>query len=85
LEIKVDEQVVADLCYWNAGWGAARPMQFGGNCGTALTSRGKGYRKGLVLTEATVRSFYLWQVRTLHRDNTFDRFSQTLTVGAMFV
>lgn len=22
LEIKVDEQVVADFCYWNAGWGA---------------------------------------------------------------
>lgn len=85
LEVKVDEQVVADLCYWNAGWGAARPMQFGGNCGTALTSRGTSYREGVVSTEGMVRSFYLWQVRTLHRDNTFDRFSQTLTMGAMFV
>ncbi|WP_044872472.1 hypothetical protein [Pseudomonas sp. LFM046] len=85
LEIKVDEQVVADLCYWNTGWGAARPMQFGGNCGTALTSRGTGYREGPVSTERTVRSFYLWQVKTLHRDNTCDRFSQTLTMGAMFV
>lgn len=85
LEITVDEQVVADFCYWNAGWGVARPMQFGGNCGTALTSRGTGYRKELVLTEGTVRSFYLWQVRTLHRDNIFDGFSQALTVGAMFV
>ncbi|MBX8560177.1 multidrug DMT transporter permease [Pseudomonas cichorii] len=85
LEIKVNEQVVADLCYWNAGWGAARPMQFGGNCGTALTSRGTGYRERPALTEGTVRSFYLWQVKTLHRGNTFDRFSQTLTMGAMFV
>lgn len=85
LEVKVGEQVVADLCYWNAGWGAARPMQFGGNCGTALTSRGTGYREVVVSTEGTVRSFYLWQVRTLHRDNNFDRFSQVLAVGAMFV
>jgi hypothetical protein len=85
LEIKVNEQVVADFCYWNAGWGVARPMQFGGNCGTALTSRGTGYRKGIFLTEGVVRSFYLWQVRALHRDNTFDRFSETLKVGAMFV
>jgi len=85
LEVKVDEQVIADLCYWNAGWGAARPMQFGGSCGTALTSRGTGYREMVVSKEGTVRSFYLWQVRTLHRDNTFDRFSQVLEVGAMFV
>jgi len=85
LEIKVDEQVVADLCYWNAGWGPARPKQFGGNCGTALVSRGKGYREGTLSTSGPVRSFYLWQVRTLHRDNTFDKFSQTLVTGVTFV
>lgn len=85
LEVKVDAQVIADLCYWNTGWGVARPMQFGGNCGTALTSRGTSYREGVASTEGAVRSFYLWQVRTLHRDTTFDRFSQTLTMGAMFV
>jgi len=85
LEIKVDEQVVADLCYWNAGWGAARPMEFGGNCGTALTSRGTGYREGPDLPEGTLRSFYLWQVKTLHRENSFERFSQTLTMGVIFV
>lgn len=85
LEIKVDEQVVADLCYWNAGWGAARPMEFGGNCGTALTSRGTGYREGPDLPEGTLRSFYLWQVKTLHRENSFERFSQTLTTGVIFV
>ncbi|AJZ97095.1 DMT family permease [Pseudomonas simiae] len=85
LEVKVDEQVIADLCYWNAGWGAARPIQFSGNCGTALISRGTGYREGVVSTEGSARSFYLWQVRTLHRDNTFDSFNQTLTTGAMFV
>lgn len=85
LEVNVDERVIADLCYWNAGWGAARPIQFSGNCGTALISRGTGYREGAVSTEGSVRSFYLWQVRTLHRDNTFDSFNQTLTTGVMFV
>ena len=85
LEVKVDEQVIADLYYWNAGWGAARPIQFSGNCGTALISRGTTYREGAVSTEGSVRSFYFWQVRTLHRDNTFDSFNQTLTTGAMFV
>lgn len=85
LEIKVGGQIVADLCYWNAGWGAARPMQFSGNCGTALTSRGTAYREGPVSTKAEVRSFYFWQVRVLHRDNTFDGFSQTLTMGTMFI
>jgi hypothetical protein len=85
LEVNVDEQVIADLCYWNAGWGTARPIQFSGNCGTALISRGTGYREGAVSTEGSVRSFYLWQVRTLHRDNTFDSFNQTLTTGVMFV
>ncbi|OEZ62099.1 ATP-binding protein [Duganella sp. HH105] len=85
LEIKVDEQVVADLCYWNAGWGPVRPMQFDGNCGTALISRGTSYREGAVSTSGPLRTFYLWQVRTLHRSNTFDRFSQTLVMGAMFI
>lgn len=85
LEVKVDGQVVADLCYWNAGWGAARPMQFGGNCGTALISRSSAYREGPGSTKGALSSFYLWQVRTLHRSNTFDRLSQTLTMGATFV
>jgi hypothetical protein len=85
LEIKLDEQVVADLHYWNAGWGVAQPMQFSGNCGTALISRGTHYRERTVSTSGPVRSFYFWQVRTLHRVNTFDRFfSQTLTMGATF-
>lgn len=85
LEIKVDEQVIANLCYWNVGWGDARPMHFGGNCGTALISRGTGYRKVPVSTIGTVRSFYLWQVRTFHRNNTLDRFRQTLAMGVTFV
>lgn len=25
LEVNVDEQVIADLCYWNAGWGPRDP------------------------------------------------------------
>lgn len=85
LEIKVDDQVVADFCYWNAGWGAARPVQFGGNCGTALTSRGKCYREGLASTRGEVRSFYLWQVKTLQRNGSLGEFSETLAKGAMYV
>ncbi|WP_256587229.1 MULTISPECIES: multidrug DMT transporter permease [unclassified Pseudomonas] len=85
LEVKVHEQLIADLCYWNAGWGAARPIQFSGNCGTALISRGSAYRERAVSTEGKVRSFYLWQVRALRRDNTFDSFNQALTTGAVFV
>lgn len=85
LQIKVDAQVVADFCYWNAGWGATRPMQFDGNCGTALISRGSVYREGLGLPGGPVRSFYLWQVRTLQRSSTLDGFEQTLATGATFV
>lgn len=85
LEIKIDGLDVADLCYWNAGWGVTQPKQFGGNCGTALTSRGTAYREKTDLTSESVRSFYLWQVKTLHRSNTYDQLSQTLKVGTMFV
>lgn len=85
LEINVGGQIVADHCYWNAGWGPARPMQFSGNCGTALTSRGTAYREGPVSKTAEISSFYFWQVKVLHRDNTFDGFSQTLTMGTMFI
>lgn len=60
-------------------------MQFGGNCGTALNSRGTCYREVVVSTEGSGRSLYLWQVRKLRRDNTFDRFSQVLALGAMLV
>lgn len=84
LEVKVHEQVVADLCYWNAGWGPVRPMQFGGNCGIALISRGTAYREGPDATTGSVRSFYLWQVRELQRSNTFNSFGQTLAIGVMF-
>lgn len=85
LDIKIDEEVVADLCYWNAGWGPARPMQFSGNCGTALISRGTAYREGNVATSGPIRSFYLWQVRTLDRSNTFDRFRETQVMGLAFI
>lgn len=85
LQIKVLEQVIADFCYWNAGWGPARPIKFGGNCGTALISRGTAYREGSGSTGGAARPFYLWQVRTLLRSNTFDSFSQTLNIGVTFV
>ncbi len=85
LEIKVDKQVVADLCYWNAGWGPVRPRELGGNCGTALISRGTSYRESAGSESGALRTFYLWQVRTLHRSSSFGKFSETLVSGAMFV
>lgn len=85
LEINIRAQTVADLCYWNAGWGAARPMQFDGNCGTALISHGTGYRTPPPSTSGgPLRSFYRWQVRTLQRSHTFDTFTQTLATGVVF-
>lgn len=85
LEVKVEDQVVADLCYWNAGWGPARPRLLRGNCGTALISRGTVYREGADTECGPLRAFYLWQVRTLNRGSSFDEFSETLVSGAMFV
>lgn len=67
LEVKSGNEVVADLSYWNAGWGPVRPMQFGGNCGIALVSRGKAYRTSPDEAVQEVRSFYFWRVRMLHR------------------
>ncbi|MFL9872889.1 hypothetical protein [Paraburkholderia megapolitana] len=84
LEVKVGVQVIADLCYWNAGWGPARPSQLGGNCGTALISRGSAYREVSGPAPVTSRAFYLWQVRMLSRDNTYDEFSEALAIGVMF-
>lgn len=85
LEIKAEDQVIADLCYWNAGWGPARPRLLRGNCGTALISRGTAYREGAGPECGPLRAFYLWQVRTLRRSNSFEEFSETLESGAMFV
>jgi hypothetical protein len=77
LDVKVQDQVVAMFWYWNAGWGPARPAKLGGNCGTALVS----------CPSPTVapRTFYLWQVRTLHRTGSYGRFDETLATGALFV
>lgn len=85
LQAKVEGQVTADLCYWNAGWGPARPRQFRGNCGTALISRGTAYREGNGAGGSPLRAFYLWQVRTLHRSRGFDELSEVQAKGALFV
>lgn len=85
LEIKVEDLVVADLCYWNAGWGPARPRLLRGNCGTALISRCTAYRESAGPESGPLRAFYLWQVRTLHRSSSFGEFSETLASGTMFV
>lgn len=85
LEVKSDNEVVADLYYWNAGWGPARPMQFDGNCGTALVSKGKAYRELTDVAGQDVRSFYYWRVRTLHRKGFYENFDETLKFGVVFV
>lgn len=85
LEIKVEDQVFADFCYWNAGWGPARPKQLSGNCGAALISRGTAYRESAGSEDGVLRTFYLWQVRTLHRNDSFDEFDETLATGAFFI
>ena len=85
LEIKSGREVVADLCYWNAGWGPVRPIQFGGNCGTALVSRGTAYRASPDGAAPDVRLFYFWRVRTLHRTGAFNSFEEKLTFGVTFV
>lgn len=78
LQVKAEDKTVADLCYWNAGWGPARPRPLQGNCGTALISRGTAYREGAGPESVPLRAFYLWQVRTLHRSSSFGEFSETL-------
>ena len=85
LEVKSDDEVVADLYYGNAGWGLVRPMQFDGNCGTALVSRGTAYRKQPGMAGQDIRSFYFWRLRTLHRNGSFERFAETLSLGVIFV
>lgn len=85
LEVKSGGTVVADLCYWNAGWGPVRPMQFDGNCGTALVSRGTAYRASPDGAAPDARSFYFWRVRTLHRKGGFNSFEEKLTLGITFV
>ena len=85
LVIKVDEHVIADFCYWNAGWGAARPKWLSGNCGTALVSRGTVYREVYGHDSVPLRDFYLWQVRTLSRDHTYEQFSEKLATGTIFL
>ena len=85
LEVKSDNEVVADLYYWNAGWGPVRPMQFDGNCGTALVSKGKNYRVLPDVAAQDMRSFYFWRVRTLNRKGSYERFEETLSFGVVFV
>jgi hypothetical protein len=85
LEVLVDEQVVANYAHWNAGWGPVRPGPLSGACGAALVSRGTKYREIPAAEGLVVRSFYVWQVRLLHRSNTYDEFDETLKSGVFFV
>jgi hypothetical protein len=85
VEVRAGAEPIADLCYWNAGWEPVYPSQLGGNCGTALISQGVSYREVPCGSVKPIRSFYLWQVRKLHRDNDYGQFSEELTSGVMFV
>jgi hypothetical protein len=85
LEVLKDEQVMADYVHWNAGWGPVRPGQLSGACGAALVSRGTTYREFPAARGQVARSFYLWQVRLLHRSYTYDAFDEKLQSGVFFV
>ncbi len=85
LEILEDGQVVAHYAHWNTGWGPVRPGPLSGACGAALVSRGTTYRDFSAPKRQTARCFYLWQVRQLHRGDTFDAFDETLKSGVFFV
>jgi hypothetical protein len=85
LEARVGGESVAEICYWNAGWGPVRPSQLRGNCGTALISRGTAYREVPSHSIKPLRGFYLWQIRTLRRNGSYERFSEELTSGVMLV
>jgi hypothetical protein len=85
LEVLEGEQVVADYAHWNTGWGPVRPGSLSGACGAALVSRGTNYRELPAAEGQVVRSFYLWQVRLLHRSNTYDAFDETLKRGVFFL
>lgn len=84
LQVKAEQQVIAEFVYWNAGWGL-RPRQFGGNCGTALVSRGIKYREHIDSKSESLRSFYLWRVRTLRRKNSSYEFQESLKTGVLYV
>jgi hypothetical protein len=85
LEAKQHGESVAELSYWNAGWGPTRPSQLCGNCGTALISRGFRYRNHPTGSHEPMRDFYLWQLRKLRRNGDYDQFNEELTFGVMFV
>ncbi|RML19894.1 hypothetical protein ALR00_03942 [Pseudomonas savastanoi pv. retacarpa] len=85
LEVLKNEQVMADYVHWNAGWGPVRPGPLSGACGAALVSRGTTYREFLPAKGQVARSFYLWQVRMIHRSNTYDAFDENLQSGVFFV
>ncbi|MFP1879452.1 multidrug DMT transporter permease [Lonsdalea quercina] len=85
LQASIKDQVIAELHYWNVGWGPAQPWQFRGNCGTALISRGTAYRESSDTDNETLRAFYFWQVRTLYRNRNFDEFSETISTGVIFI
>lgn len=81
----MDMADIADLYYWNTGWGPVRPMQFDGNCGTALFSKGKTYRDLPDIAAQDMRSFYFWRVRKLHRKGSYESFDEILSFGVVFV
>lgn len=85
LDIKAEDQIIADFSYWNIGWGAARPRQLQGNCGTALISHGTTYRESTTQNNESLCAFYFWQVRRLDRNNSLNEFSETLLTGVIFI
>lgn len=85
LEVLKNEQVMTDYVHWNAGWGPVRPGALSGACGAALVSRGTTYREFPAAKGQVARSFYLWQVRLLHRNYPHDAYEESRQSGVIFV
>ena len=82
LEVMFGDQIIADFCYWNAGWGPAQLRRLGGNCGTALVSRRTAYCEGSA--SVPLRN-YLWQVRKWSRSDNCEKLSEAVFTGVIYV
>ncbi|MBQ0732402.1 MAG: hypothetical protein KBT75_17000 [Oleispira antarctica] len=84
VEVQMGGERIADLLYWNAGWTSSRLKQLGGSCGTALVSKGKKYREGVNTEIEGTRSFYLWRVVILEREDCWSEYVETEMTGILF-
>lgn len=83
LEVKSDDEVVADLYYWNAAGDLfAQAVRWKLRQG-ALVSRGTAYRELLDVADQDIRQFYL-ACTLIRREGSFGHFDETLSFGVVF-